>query len=135
MSYHKFLNLGEKFNSDLSGKVMKDKIDMEKMDRPCNCNKSTLLDNGHCLYEDQCRKSMVVYDLECKLCNSHYVGKTQQYLKERTQEHFGDVWKVIETGREKYGPNWRGSGSYARADAFAKHFADHCRDCNSSNEV
>jgi hypothetical protein len=78
---------------------------------------------------------MVVYDLECKLCNSHYVGKTQQYLKERTQEHFGDVWKVIETGREKYGPNWRGSGGYARADAFAKHFADHCRDCNSSNEV
>jgi hypothetical protein len=78
---------------------------------------------------------MVIYNLECKLCNSHYVGKTQQYLKERTQEHFGDVWKVIETGREKFGPYWKGSGGCARADAFAKHFAEHCRNCNSSNEV
>eukprot|EP00956_Cyclotella_meneghiniana_P040339 scaffold192793_cov40-Cyclotella_meneghiniana.AAC.3 len=24
---------------------------------------------------------------------------------------------------------------YGRADAFAKHFADHCRDCRTSNEV
>ena len=105
MSYHKFSNLGEKFNSDLTNKVMKDVIDQEKMDRPCNCNKATLLEDGKCLYEGQCRRSMVVYDLECKLCDSHYIGKTQQYLKERTNEHFGDVWKIIETGNKNYGPN------------------------------
>jgi hypothetical protein len=71
---------------------------------------------------------MVVYNLECKLCDSHYVGKTQQYLKDRTNDHFYDVWKVVETGKKKFGPNWKGSGGYARADAFAKHFAQHCRD-------
>jgi hypothetical protein len=94
-----------RWNSDLSGKVMKGVIDQEKMDQPCNCNKSTLQDDRHCLYEGQCRRSMVVYNLECKLCDSHYVGKTHQYLKERMQEHFGDVWKVIETGNKNYGPN------------------------------
>lgn len=46
-----------------------------------------------------------MYDLECKLCESHYIGKTQQYFKERTQEHFEDVWKVIETGNKNYGPD------------------------------
>jgi hypothetical protein len=72
-----------------------------------------------------------VYDLECKLCESHYIGKTQQYFKERTQEHFEDVWKVIETGNKNYGPDWRGTGGYARADAFAKHFTKNCRDCTA----
>ena len=77
----------------------------------------------------------MVYNLECKLWDSHYVGKTQQYLKDRTNDHFYDVWKVVETGKKKFGPNWKGSGGYARADAFAKHFAQHCRDCSTSNEV
>jgi hypothetical protein len=131
MSYHKFSTLGEKFNSDLSGKIMKGVYDLEWSDRACNCNSKTLLDNGHCLYKSQCRKSLVVYNLECKLCDSHYVGKTQQYLN----DHFYDVWKVVETGKKKFGPNWKGSGVYARADAFAKHFAQHCRDCSTSNEV
>eukprot|EP00956_Cyclotella_meneghiniana_P035496 scaffold115418_cov119-Cyclotella_meneghiniana.AAC.2 len=42
---------------------------------------------------------------------------------------------VLEAGRSKYGDNWRGSGGYGRANAFAKHFADHCRDCRTSDEV
>jgi hypothetical protein len=41
MSYHKFSNLGKKFNSDLTSKATKGVINMEKMDRPCNCNKTT----------------------------------------------------------------------------------------------
>jgi hypothetical protein len=86
MSYHKFSNLGEKFNSDLSGKITKGVYDLEWSDRACNCNSKTLLNDGHCLYESQCRKSMVVYNLECKLCDSHNVGKTQQYLKDRTND-------------------------------------------------
>jgi hypothetical protein len=49
--------------------------------------------------------------------------KTQQYLKDRTNDHFYDVWKVVETGEKKFGPKWKGSGGYARADVFAKHFA------------
>ena len=75
---------------------------------------------------------MVVYELECKLCNHSYIGKTQNHFKKRTMQHIYDSWKVLEAGRSKYGDNWRGSGGYGRADAFAKHFADHFR---TSNEV
>jgi len=39
-------------------------------------------------------------------------------------EHVHDVWKVIVSGRAKFGKNWYGSGGYySGADAFAKHFA------------
>ena len=67
---------------------------------------------------------MVVYDCLGTLCNKSYVGKTQVYAKTRiSMQHIIDVWKVIESGRMKYGENWFGSGGYKKADAFAKHFA------------
>ena len=53
----------------------------------------------------------------------------------RTKQHVTDVWKVIETGRSKHGENWYGSGGYHKADAFTKHFANHCRECKTSHEV
>ena len=55
MSYHKFSNLGEKFNSDLTGKTMEGVFDRENRDRECNCNARTLLPNGKCLYDGRCR--------------------------------------------------------------------------------
>eukprot|EP00956_Cyclotella_meneghiniana_P001985 scaffold2238_cov76-Cyclotella_meneghiniana.AAC.4 len=59
---------------------------------------------------------MVVYELECKLCNQCYIGKTQNHFKKRTAQHIYDAWKVLEAARSKYaGDNWRGSGGYGRA--------------------
>ena len=135
MSYHKFSNLGEKFNSDLTGKTMEGVFDRENRDRECNCNARTLLPNGKCLYDGKCRVATIVYKLRCKETGICYYGKTQRHLKTRTAEHFTDVWKVIEYGRAKYGDDWYGSGGYPRADAFAKHFANRCRDCYNSNAV
>ena len=63
----------------------------------------------------------------------HY--KTQQDLKTRTKEHINDVWKVIESGRMKFGPNWWGSGSHTGANVFSKYFANLCIDCTNSNTV
>ena len=48
MPYRKFSNLGEKFNSDLSGKVMKDVIDFDLHDRECSCDKRLLCHNQTC---------------------------------------------------------------------------------------
>ena len=135
MAYQKFSNFGEKLNADLNNKVMANIIDFDLMDRKCNCNKKSKLDDGRCHYDGDCRKSMVVYDARCEVTGKSYVGKTQDYLKTRTQQHVTDVWKTIESGRRKYGPNWTGSGGYARADAFSKHFANQCRDCTNSNQV
>ena len=50
---------------------------------------------------------MAVYNNECLICAEEYIGKTQDY----------------------------GTGGYLRADAFAKHFAEHCRDEPNSNAV
>ena len=135
MSYHKFSNLGEKFNGDLTGKMMKGIFDFNMRDRGCNCNISTLRSDKTCLFEGKCRKSMVIYELYCKNTGKSYYGKTQQYLKTRTMQHVYDVWKIIATGRKKFGMSWYGSGGYKRADSFSKHFAEQCRTCNNYNEV
>ena len=135
MLYHRFANLGQKFNSNLTGKVMKGIFDSDLMDMKCNCNKASTLENGKCMYDSQCRQSMVVYELQHKATNKSYIGKTQCHLKTRTKQHVYNAWKVIKTGRQKFGENWYGSGSYARADAFSKHFSNLCRDCSSSNKV
>ena len=50
-------------------------------------------------------------------------------------QHVQDVLKVIEFGRKKFGPDWYGSGGYAKADSFSKHFANQCRECNNYNKV
>jgi hypothetical protein len=135
MSYHKFSNLGQKLNSDLTAKVMTGIYDTDLADKKCNCNAKSKTKDGRCYYDDECRKSMAVYNNECLICAEEYIGKTQDYLKNRTRAHFGDVWKVIETGRKKFGEAWYGTGGYLRADAFAKHFAEHCRDEPNSNAV
>ena len=64
MSYHKFSNLGKKFNSDLTGQLMEDIFDREYKDRPCNCNTTFKLADGRCLYDGDCQKAMIVYGLE-----------------------------------------------------------------------
>ena len=73
--------------------------------------------------------------LKCKVTGKSYVGKTQRNFKTRTKEHINDVWKVIETGRKKFGHNWYRSGGYVGADAFSKYLANIYRDCTNSNQV
>ena len=135
MSYSRFSNLGQKMNSDLTGKIMEGIVDENLIDRACNCNVRSLLEDGSCMYDGECRKSMVIYELKCKSTGKSYIGKTQRHLKVRTREHIHDMWKVIESGRKNFGLTWWGSGGYARADAFAKYFGNLCRSCNNSNEV
>ena len=60
MSYHKFSNLRELLSGDLTGKIMKDVVSLDFIDRECNCNKASLV-KGECIYGGNCRKSIVVY--------------------------------------------------------------------------
>ena len=47
-----------------------------------------------------------------------------------------DAWKVIESGcRLRLDGDWYGNGGYSQANAFAKYFANRCRDCKASKEV
>ena len=87
-------------NSDLTGKIMEGIVEKNLVDTACNCNVRSLIEDGSCMYDGECRKSMVIYDLKCKTTGKSYIGKTQRNLKVRTREHIHDVWKVIEYGRK-----------------------------------
>ena len=93
------------------------------------------MEDGKYMYEGICNMSIVDYELKCVTTGKSYIGKTQNYLKSRTQQYIGDVWKVIESGNKKFGPNWQGTGGFTRADAFAKYFGNLCRECKTSNQV
>ena len=58
------------------------------------------MEDGSCMFDKVCRKSMVVYELKCKCCNKDYIDKTQRTIKDGTKEHINDVWKIIESGRK-----------------------------------
>jgi hypothetical protein len=107
MSYHRFTNLREIFQGDLSKKLTLDVIskDFETLD--CNCR---LGSNQSCGYGNVCRASIVVYKIECKNTSKVYIGNTQQYFKKRMQQHFNDVKRL--------------HGQGIKSDSYAKHFAE-----------
>jgi hypothetical protein len=114
MSYHRFTNLREIFQGDLSRKLTLDVIskDFEPLD--CNCR---LGPDKKCGYDNVCRKSIVVYIVECKKSAKFYIGNTQQHFKKRMQQHFNDVKKLHKDGE--------------KSDSYAKHFASQFSDINT----
>ena len=110
MSYHKFPNLGQLFQSDLTTKLTKGLESLDFMDLPCNCNVRTKV-NGKCWFNGECRKSIVVYKAKCKLCEMSYIGNTQQKLKTRVNQHLTEVCALVNKRKT--------------SDTFAKHFAAH----------
>jgi GIY-YIG catalytic domain len=106
MSYHRFTNLREMFQGDLSKKLTADVISMDFETLGCNCRLGL---NGKCGYNNNCRKSIVVYKIECKNTSKVYIGNTQQHFKKRMQQHFNDVKKLHQHG--------------IKSDSYAKHFS------------
>ena len=115
------------FQGDLAGKLMDGIIDLEGEPLPCNCNAQTKSEDGKCIYNGLCRVQMTIYDLKCTITGKSYIGKTQRHLKKRTSEHLADIYKLLEAKQE--------GQTYKQVDAFTKHIAELCKDCNSSNKV
>jgi hypothetical protein len=113
MSYHKFSNLREIFQGDLTRKLMDGVVSRDFRDLPCNCNKASKVD-GKCAYNEECRKMCLVYRATCTICDQPYIGQTQQKLKERMGGHLNDVRKLVLRGET--------------SDTFAAHFARHCKE-------
>ena len=113
MSYHKFPNLSEILGGDLQGKLMEEVESIDFMDRPCNCNSASKVD-GECIYGSSCRKSVVVYKCECKICGVFYIGNTQNQIKKRMNGHFAERRNSVNKG--------------VISDSFAKDFAMHFKD-------
>jgi GIY-YIG catalytic domain len=106
MSYHRFSNLREVFQGDLSKKLTLDVKSKDFETLECNCR---LGSEKRCGYDNMCRKSIIVYKVECKETSKIYIGNTQQYFKKRMQQHFNDVKKLHTFGE--------------KSDSYAKHFA------------
>jgi GIY-YIG catalytic domain len=106
MSYHRFTNLRELFQGDLSKKLTMNVASQDFENLECNCRTGFL---NKCGYNNLCRKSIVVYKIECKVTSKVYIGNTQQYLKKRMQQHFNDVKLLHKQG--------------IKSDSYARHFA------------
>ena len=133
MANSRYANFGEMLEGDLSSKVMKPYVDANMVDRPCNCNVRSLRNDGSCLYNGDCRKKMVIYELKNKKTDQAYYGKTVQHLKDRTRQHFEDVWAIIDSNRNPDDMSKKDKAT--KTDSFATHFAKICGDCKNSNAV
>ena len=134
MSYHVFSNLGAKLNADTASKLMAGIDDLTWITRPCNCGPSYKVD-GKCIYGEKCRVACVVYKATCKCCNQSYIGKSQHYWKKRMQEHFRDVWKMLERINREPSSDPQDSSNSFGSDIFACHFSAHCSYLSNSRQV
>ena len=107
MSCHRFTNLGEIFQGDLSRKLTLGIGSQNWQTLPCNCR--TKRTKG-CDYNNICRNKLVVYEVTCLNTGKVYIGNTHRHFKIRMQEHFGDT-KNLHEGHGK------------RSDSYARHFA------------
>ena len=104
MSYHRFPNLREIFQGDLTKKLLDGLGSRDFLTLPCNCRKK-----ADCIYNGKCRSSIIVYQATCLITGKRYIGNTQQHLKTRMQQHTQDVKNLVKADK--------------RSDSFAEHFA------------
>ena len=105
MSYHRFTNLREILQGDLSGKITRGVESLDLKNRKCNCTGN----KGQCNYDEICRNRIVVYRAKCLITSKYYVGNTQQFIKNRFSGHFDDVQRLHTKN--------------IKSDSYAKHFA------------
>lgn len=58
---------------------------MDFMDRTCNCNAISKV-NFKCIFDSDCRKCCVIYKATRKCCDMHYIGCTQNAVKNRVRQ-------------------------------------------------
>ena len=82
MSYHRFTNLRELFQGDLSSKLTANIVSLDFMNRPCNCR-----DKANCPFDGKCRHQIIVYQATDTKTGELYTGQTQREGKKRKGEH------------------------------------------------
>jgi len=117
VSCHRFINLREIFQEDLSGKltVGSTSQDFEPPLVPCNFTSGG---NGACGHHDLCRNSTAVHSVKCNNTGKAHMGNTQQNSKARMQQHFNEAQKLVNLGK--------------KLDPHTEHFATQFHDTNPS---
>ena len=108
MSYHKFSNLRETFQADLSTKLLADIKSLNFLPIKCNCKKPSKVD-GECIFKGKCLHKCLIYQVTCKRTGRVYIGSTQRELKERIAKHNQEVRLMANKG--------------IASDSYARHFS------------
>jgi hypothetical protein len=107
MSNHRFTNLGEMLNSDLSKKVMMndDIYDEEGEDREYNCNSSSKCENGECLYGGAAKSmlstnSKIALLARATLAKHNNSSKTEQVITLQTSGNMSRLRRTTKLTRK-----------------------------------
>ena len=85
MSCRRFSNVEEILGGMVTELTMKSIVSRDMVDRPCDCSKPNLNDDGLHIFKGRCRESCVTCKVDCTMCKKTYVGNTQNHLKKRIQ--------------------------------------------------
>ena len=99
ISYHKFNNLYELLNRDLAAKTRRGIISIDLMYRSCNCSlPSKVIDE--CVYEGKYLGKGLIYEVKCSMCEAIYIGKIQNTLQKRKENHFSDLLQLLKMDKK-----------------------------------
>jgi hypothetical protein len=104
MSYHRFPNLRDIFQSHLSAKMIEDAELVSFLTQICNCKaspgqaKKNPKEKTPCHYDKICRVPIMIYKVTCTMTGKIYIGNTQQYFKTQMKGHFQDVNTLVNKG-------------------------------------
>ena len=116
MSYHRYNNLAELLNGDLTAKIGRGIFPKDFMDRECNCSIPSKV-NRKCVYKGKCRSKCIIHEVKCSTRNAIYIDNAQQTFKKRMDGHFSDLQLLLKNGQ--------------KSDSFAAHFVQHFNDTTS----
>ena len=97
LSYHRFTNLREIFQGDLSRKLTVGLTSQDFEPLPYNCRTGG---NDACGYNNMCMNSTVAHKVKCKNTAKVCKGNNQQKLKAAAQQHFNEVHKLVKLGEK-----------------------------------
>ena len=90
------------------------------MDRECNCSLPSKV-NGKCFYEGKCRSKCIIYQVECSLLDTIYIGNTQKTFKKIMDGHLSDLLCLLNNGQ--------------KSDSFSAHFEQHFNTTTSRTDL
>ena len=90
------------------------------MDRKCNCSLPYKV-NRRCVYEGKCRSRCIIYEVECSMCDTIYIGNTKQTFKKIMYGHFSNLQRILKNGK--------------KSDSFPAHFAQHFSTTKSRTDL
>ena len=107
ISYHRFNNLSELLNRDLTTQIGWGVLSKDLMYREYNCSLPSKV-NVKCVYKFKLRSKCLIQESKCSMCEAIYIGNTQQKLKRIMDSHLSDLLRLLKNRQI--------------SDSFAAHF-------------